>query len=259
MADGRYAEEQASEIEILQSIYPDELELHGPGEFSIAIAVDEEDVRPCALSLRIKYTPEYPDQLPEFSVEVVDGADGAEPPLPPPGETDAVLDADDIAALCETVRGTGEESLGIAMVFSMAAALKEAAGQRLAAKTDALRKSREARLQREIAAEQAKFIGTMVTRDSFLAWKAKFEAEAEAAGAAADSPEARAARRAGPRPEDRPTGRQLFEQDRSLAKSDSRFLADGDTSVDASLFDRAAAAAADDDDDEEDKDDEASK
>ncbi|KAJ1727015.1 rwd domain-containing protein [Coemansia biformis] len=236
MADERYAEEQASEIEILQSIYPTEFTQHSPTEFSIAIAIEEEDVRPCTLELAIKYTPEYPDELPEFSISVAEDEDEDGQPL---AETDAALDGSDIEQLSSKVRETGEESRGIAMVFSMAATLKEACGQLLVDKTNRLKREREARLQREIAAEQAKFVGTPVTRDSFLEWKARFDAEAAGLTASgADSADARTARRVGVKLEDRPTGRQLFEQDRSLAKSDSKFLTEGDVSVDASLFDR---------------------
>ncbi|KAJ2717020.1 Protein gir2 [Coemansia spiralis] len=243
MADGRYAEEQASEIEILQSIYPTELTQHSATEFSITIAVDEEDVRPCTLDLAIEYTPEYPDELPEFSISVVEDEDA-----PAPSDTDAVLDAADIDKLSATVRATGEESRGIAMVFSMAATLKEACGQLLVAKTNNLKRQREARLQKDIAAEQAKFVGTQVTPETFLAWKVAFDAEA-AGLTAADAADPRAPRRAGARPDERLTGRQLFEQDRSLAKSDSKFLADGDVSVATSRLDRERDASNDDDKD----------
>ncbi|KAJ2772530.1 rwd domain-containing protein [Coemansia nantahalensis] len=251
MADARYAEEQASELEILQSIYPTELTQHSATEFSISIAIDEEDVLPCTLDLAIAYTPEYPDELPGFSISVAEDEDA-----PEPGETDAVLDAADVATLGAAVRATGEESRGIAMVFSMAAALKEAAGQLLIDKTDDLKRKREARLQREIAAEQAKFVGTPVTRESFLAWKAAFDAEMSApAATGADAADPKAPRRAIARPDDRPTGRRLFEQDRSLAKSDSKFLADGDVSVDTSRRDRERDAADDDGSGDDDDDD----
>ncbi|KAJ2232183.1 Protein gir2, partial [Coemansia sp. RSA 485] len=94
------------------------------------------------------------------------------------------------------------------------------------------------RIQKEIEADAAKFVGTPVTRASFLEWKARFENEmTDAARLAAEAEEkAAGARKPGVKKEDRPTGRQLFEQDKSLAMSDSRFIADGDVSVDSSQF-----------------------
>ncbi|KAJ2051660.1 hypothetical protein GGH13_008594, partial [Coemansia sp. S155-1] len=70
-------------------------------------------------------------------------------------------------------------------------------------------------------------------------WKAKFELETKEhlSRLAGEAGEDRARRVVSKKDEDkRLTGRQLFEQDRSLAQSDSTFIADGDVAVDASLF-----------------------
>ncbi|KAJ2443680.1 rwd domain-containing protein [Coemansia sp. RSA 2424] len=239
MVDAHYAEEQNSELEILQSIYPTELEIlraEAPQKFSISIDVEDEDeIRPCNLVLTIEYTPTYPDSLPLFEISLSPST------LPAPSDIEAELAANDITDLTDKLRELGEECLGMAMVFSMSTGLKEAAVQRLVEKTNELKRVKEAKIQKEIEADQAKFIGTPVTRANFLEWKARFDLETkEHLGRLASEAGEDRVRRAvsgGKKDEDkRLTGRQLFEQDRSLAQSDSTFIADGDVAVDASLF-----------------------
>lgn len=53
-------------------------------------------------------------------------------------------------------------------------------------------------------------------------------------------------------PFDLPIGRQLFERDHSLAKSDSAFVEDGDVDVDIALFERELNISDDEDDNEND-------
>ncbi|KAJ1722978.1 rwd domain-containing protein [Coemansia erecta] len=245
MSAEHYAEEQQNEIDILQSIYPTEFvqESTDPCRFSLTIAVDDvDDIRPCTLQLTVEYTPTYPDELPVFEVALAD--EGNDAPLT---DIDAELADADIDYLTQKTRETGEESLGMAMVFAMASSLKEVAIERLLKKTADLKRIKDQRIQKEIEAEQAKFIGTPVTRESFMEWKARFEAEmVDVARLAAEAEERQGARRAaaaaagslaaGAKKDSRLTGRQLFEQDKSLAMSDSRFITDGDVSVDASLF-----------------------
>ncbi|KAJ1989433.1 rwd domain-containing protein [Coemansia spiralis] len=230
MADDRYKEEQQNELEILQSIYPTEFtEISAvPPKFSLRLTVDDDDIRPHTLDLTVEYTATYPDALPLFDI----AAEDIGPSLL--GETDAVLGEGDIAVLRDKTSEVAADSLGMAMVFSMATVLKEAAEELLRAQTAELKQKRELRIQREIEAEQAKFVGTLVTRAGFLEWKARFEREMQAEESG--DPRARRAGVAGPRRDDRLTGRQLFEQDRTLAQSDTAFVADGDVSVDTSLF-----------------------
>ncbi|KAJ2008991.1 rwd domain-containing protein [Coemansia thaxteri] len=243
MSAEHYAEEQNNEVEILQSIYPTELEvLHttAPQKFSIVVDVEDEDeIRPCTLSLTVEYTATYPDELPLFEIALIPNAAAAAAI-----DIEAELDSKDLDDLMAKLRELCEENLGMAMVFSMSTGLKEAAVQRLAEKTARLKRAKEARIQKEIEADQAKFIGTPVTRASFLEWRTKFDVETKAhlGRLAGEAGEDRAAARraaASKKDEDRRlTGRQLFEQDKSLAQSDSSFIADGDVAVDASLFAR---------------------
>ncbi|KAJ2548750.1 rwd domain-containing protein [Coemansia sp. RSA 1933] len=246
MTDEHYKEEQQNEIDILQSIYPTEFEeiATDPYKYSIKIQIEDEDdeIRPCIVSLTVEYTPTYPDELPEFDLVLEEDAEDAKPLT----ETDAALSEADIEDMKAKAREVAEESIGMAMVFGMVSTLKEVCVDRLREKTEALKRIREQRIKKEIEAEQAKFVGTLVTRANFLEWKERFEKEKEEQAAAdqlgpgGDS-KGSASRRgpaaaASSKNEGKLTGRQLFEQDRALAKSDSKFIADGDVSVDASLF-----------------------
>ncbi|KAJ1667459.1 rwd domain-containing protein [Coemansia sp. RSA 1813] len=262
MTDDRYKEEQQNEIDILQSIYPTEFEeiATDPYKYSIKITIEDEDeIRPCVVSLVVEYTPTYPDELPEFAL-VLEEEDEDGEDFKPLAETDATLSEVDIEDMKAKAREMAEESIGMAMVFGMATTLKEICADRLREKTEELKRIREQRIKKEIEAEQAKFVGTLVTRANFLEWKKKFEREMDElkqrqADQTAISDSRGASRRAlaggapGSKKEVKLSGRELFEHDRALAQSDSKFIADGDVSVDASLFSKEEDISDDDDDD----------
>ncbi|KAJ2608046.1 rwd domain-containing protein [Coemansia sp. RSA 1365] len=235
----RYIDEQNDEIEILKSIYPSEFTEHStdPHKFSLNISIEEEDIRSCNLSLGIEYTTKYPDELPSFTIDLLEDS------LPEASETDGVLDSKDLENIHNKLHKMYEENLGMAMVFGMATDLKEIAAQLLVEKTKELKRLKDARLQKEIEADRAKFVGTLVTRENFLQWKERFNAEmslrdATLADSSVDDSRSSAARRLGTKAAGggKLTGRQLFEQDKSLAASDSTYFADGDASVDTRLF-----------------------
>ncbi|KAI9480138.1 rwd domain-containing protein [Coemansia sp. RSA 989] len=228
MADEHYTEEQANEIEILQSIYPTEFTQHSANNFTIAILVDEEDVRHCTLNLTIEYTPKYPDEPPHFTIDLADSPEAVD-------KLDAHLSPEDLQALSEQTQTICEESLGMAMVFSMATNLKEIAAQRLVEITKELKRQEDARIQKEIEKEQEKFIGTLVTREVFMEWRARFDKEM--AQGARDEKDV-ASRR--PKVEGKLTGRQLFEQNKDLANSDSKFFTDDDVAVDTRSYQSVA-------------------
>ncbi|OZJ03178.1 hypothetical protein BZG36_04078 [Bifiguratus adelaidae] len=220
-------EEQQNELEALQSIYPDEFEELDPNEFRIRVNPEEEsEDYPFVLSLKVTYTPTYPDELPDFSVEVIQGD-------VPPTAMDRFKS--------ELTR-VGEESLGMAMCFALASALKE----ELEALILRLRKERdderEERLRKELEAEQEKFRGTRVTRQKFLDWKKAFDKEmAEKEVAERGRIKVVAGKL---------TGRQLFEQDKSLASSDATYMEEGDDSVDVSLFEKEDIELSDEEEDD---------
>ncbi|KAI8349104.1 ubiquitin-conjugating enzyme/RWD-like protein [Mortierella sp. GBAus27b] len=228
-----YREEQANELEALQSIYPDEYEeiSNDPGEFTIRIEPEEQGSdENYILKLHVKYSETYPEVLPEFSIE----AEGDE------------LDQEDFDAILKRVTETAEESLGMSMVFSMVSTAKDTLTETI--QNNKLRREREEqeRVQREYEEEERRKAGTRVTVESFLKWKTAFdnemaEKERLEKGTRKDDPRLL-----------KPTGRQLFERDHSLAASDAAFVEEGDVDVDISLFEREEDVQQDDDDDEND-------
>merc|ERR1712228_506772 len=78
--------------------------------------------------------------------------------------------------------------------------------------------------------ERRKLEGTKVTIESFLAWKAEFDAEKDTE---------RKAKEAAKKDKNKKSGRELFMTDKNLVESDIKFLAEaGDeaVTVDESLF-----------------------
>jgi hypothetical protein len=114
------------------------------------------------------------------------------------------------------------------MIFTLVSSAQEW----LNTKWDEIRKRREeyAILKEKEAeeAERKRFEGTRVTVESFLAWKARFDAELGAKKI--QDKEDKETRKL--------TGRELFLTDKTLNESDLKFLEDGGDSikVDESLF-----------------------
>lgn len=80
-------------------------------------------------------------------------------------------------------------------------------------------------------AEQAKFTGTKVTVENFMAWKKKFDEEMLKKDAVLRAQKEKELK-------GKLSGRQLFEQDKSLAMSDAKYMDADDVSVDPSQFDK---------------------
>ncbi|CEJ01715.1 hypothetical protein RMCBS344292_15736 [Rhizopus microsporus] len=215
-----YLEEQKNEIEALQSIYPDEFE-----EFRISIYPEEQDPEnPRALSLHVIYTPNYPDELPEYEIEIIQGQ----------------VPESYLSRIEQSVKQAAEESIGMAMVFSLVMIIKEELDNIVLDVKRAEEELVKEKRRKEEEAEQAKFVGTKVTRESFLDWKKKFDAEIAEKDAVARAQKAKELK-------GKLTGRQLFEQDKTLAMSDAGYMDEGDVSVDVSQFDKEDRAGAFDD------------
>jgi len=127
-----------------------------------------------------------------------------------------------------------EENLGMAMVFTIVSAAIEWLGEtndRLKFEADEV-----IRIKKELddEEERKKLEGTKVTIESFLAWKAEFDAEMFAK----KSVEAQAKKE---KEKVKKSGRELFMFDTTLIQSDVKFLAEAgdvaaDVTVDESLF-----------------------
>ncbi|KAI5808702.1 ubiquitin-conjugating enzyme/RWD-like protein [Peziza echinospora] len=170
-------EEQEQEIEVLQSIYPDELTIISDEELRIRIELESpwgmpaEDIedRPPTLILSVKYSANYPDVAPNLDLSL-------DPSCPK-----QTLDfPDDKTAILKELNTTIEENLGMAMVFTLVTTVKEAAENMLQERFDALTKKREAAALIEEEKEMAKFKGTPVTKETFTEWRNKFFEEMNA-------------------------------------------------------------------------------
>lgn len=194
-------EEQAQELEILQSIYPDELTILTPTRFQINILLDTDSKRRHAVLLDVTYTENYPETVPILNI--LEGAvdyDALENEEVDDDEEDGEgnydddddqtiskrllnlvetiqLDRDDYAELLRKIRDEAEDNVGMPSAFSLASSLKEHAEtqftEKLKSKEKEIMDIREAR-ERE---EQKKFTGTKVTPASFENWRQKFRKE----------------------------------------------------------------------------------
>ncbi|EIW85206.1 RWD-domain-containing protein [Coniophora puteana RWD-64-598 SS2] len=218
------------EFEVLESIYPTELTI--VSERHIELEVEPEDIvdgaDPFKLKLSVQYGDDYPEALPEFSLEPIEGE----------------LADQECDNLIESLRSVGKENLGMAMTFTVVSHLRE--------ELSSLSKNRlESQIQVErekerlvIEAEEARTRGTPVTVESFKAWKAKFDKEV-AQKKLREEEERLRALTAKERDETkkfatRLSGRQLFEKNRNM-DDDESLLEEGTVSVDFSQYDRSQA------------------
>ena len=214
-----YKQEQKDEIEAIESIYSEEIDILGdsPHRFTIPVKTaeyDDEDSDEGMMTLLMFTFPDtYPDLAPEIDVEECEG-----------------IDDDVLEEYKEALMKVAEENLGMAMVFTIVSAGIEWLGE----KNDQLKREAEeekARLKElEEEEERKKLEGTKVTIESFLAWKAEFDA---------DMAVLRKEKEAAKKDKNKKSGRELFMTDKNLLDSDIKFLKEaGDeaVTVDESLF-----------------------
>lgn len=132
--------------------------------------LNEAHPSPATIVLNVSFTPDYPDEPPRLDI--------TNPPnAPKHPHLDIQTDKDTLLSL---LNETISENLGMPMIFTLVSTLKDGAEllitERLAAQ-QAILDMEQQRLDEE---ENRKFQGTAVTRESFLAWREKFRAEAEA-------------------------------------------------------------------------------
>ncbi|PWN48898.1 RWD-domain-containing protein [Violaceomyces palustris] len=240
------------ELEVLESIYVDELEKVSKDELKIRIQ-PEEDILPesspsVTLSLNIKYTQDYPEEPPEMRIEVIEDQDSI---LGGIGEDEEGTDqpADDRAqreGIVELTKGLDEvaqESLGMAMVFTLASHLRESLTGYIQKILDERAAAESARREAEIEVEAEKFRGTAVTPERFHEWAVRFEAERKLEKEKAE--EEKMARMSNKEREEykrmktKPSGRQLFERGGDEFVDDGAGEGDGEEEeVDWRMFSR---------------------
>lgn len=211
-----YKEEQEQELEVLQSIYPDELTIlnaHYPNisfEVSLLLELDQLDdpileslTKTHTLSIQITLPESYPDETPIVSIscheDYINGKDEAESDAHEEPEFDdhgnkiitklenipnSISFTDFIPVLINE-RINNDEYLenemmvmkGMQMCFTLISSIKEQCENWFLNEL----KARELKHQREIELrekeENAKFVGTKVTKESYLKWREKFRKE----------------------------------------------------------------------------------
>ncbi|KAG8913373.1 hypothetical protein FRC01_004576 [Tulasnella sp. 417] len=204
----------AEEFEVLESIYPDELEKLEDDIIQISVAPEEqvpdEELR---LLLRVEYPAEYPDVIPSLSIAASEGE----------------MSAEEEETLMNRIKASAEESLGMAQTFSVVTTLIEGIAEVVTNR-----------------AERRRTQGSPVTPESFNAWRLKFNKERQAKKKAQDEEKMREMtnkeKEEFKKYASRLTGRQLFERNRDLATSDDTLAEEGAESVDISKFNREEAA-----------------
>lgn len=208
---------------------------------------DDDGISPAQaaeLQVELLFTlpPLYPDEKP--SVEVLNTQN---------------LSQEELAELLASLSEASEESLGTVMIFNLVSDTVEW----LISKTELHNKpvidEDAERKQKEAAAEEArKFEGTPVTKQTFIAWKAKFDAEMlklklEQQKKLQSTDGQNTVTTGG----GRLTGREMFESDKTLAESDLNFVEDLDQNQLEALMQNIEEMELEEEDlDDEDLDDE---
>ncbi|GBE82336.1 RWD domain-containing protein [Sparassis crispa] len=216
------------EFEVLESIYPDELSKLSERAIRIDIEPDEqvEGEEPLKLALEVQYSNDYPDVLPELSLEIVEGS----------------VDEEEIQHLLNGLRAVGSENLGMAMTFTLVSQLRDQLLSLVQSRAKRRKEEEHEKERQALEVEEARTRGTPVTVESFNQWKATFDKEMTVRKARDDEEKSKALtakeREEYKRLQTRLTGRQLFERNRDLDVSDDNLVEEGAVSVDISQYDR---------------------
>ena len=121
------------------------------------------------LILTVAYPETYPDIAPNLDITFPQNA----PRIP------QLSLPEDKRHLLSSIDETITESLGQAMVFTLISALKESAERLISERLNEAQAEKDQEAAKAEEVENAKFHGEAVTRDSFLAWRARFRGEME--------------------------------------------------------------------------------
>ncbi|PHH69669.1 hypothetical protein CDD80_6570 [Ophiocordyceps camponoti-rufipedis] len=164
-------EEQVEERQVLESIFPDEITDISETEFRISVTLDTDaSPPPPRLLLHVRYPEAYPDVAPHLDLLA----------HPDDDSRHAYLSvADDRDQLLAELEAAVQENLGIAMVFTLVSALRDAAEALVQKRIDDEANVRHEALLAAEREENSKFHGTPVTPESFRDWRQAFRAEME--------------------------------------------------------------------------------
>ncbi|XP_074601672.1 RWD domain-containing protein 1-like [Brevipalpus obovatus] len=239
---GGYEEDQISELQALEAIYPDEITVingQPPIKFAVTLIVNSpiDEDEEYKVTLMFTLIEQYPEVGPEVEIE----------------ELSECFEDIDREELTELIEKEISNNLNSVMAFPLISSVNEW----LQEKSESLKERKfqdQERKKKELEAEEMKrFEGTRVTIETFMAWKRDFDAEMAELEKMNQKDEG-ASRKM--------TGRELFEKDKSMIESDLQFLdseedfcldVGGDVKVNESLFQALDDIELDDEEDDEDE------
>ncbi|ORY32153.1 ubiquitin-conjugating enzyme/RWD-like protein [Naematelia encephala] len=223
------------EFEVLESIFPDELEKVDERHVKIRVEPEEPSTSyPLSVYLAISYPSTYPDTIPELSFETIDEESGE-------------LTEEESEDILSSLQTLAEESIGMAMTFTIASAAKEALSGIIAQRIRKAQEEDDRRTKEYEEIEARKTRGTPLTPEGFEKWKRSFQRELEEKRAREEEDRIRSMpqkeKEEWKKRRDRPSGKQLFETSHTLATSDEALYEEGVTEVDMSKYTRAEREA----------------
>jgi hypothetical protein len=153
--------------------------------------------------LNVSYPETYPDAVPNLDISA--------PPNAPPHPLISI--SEDKVHLLNSLGAIIDESLGMAMIFTLVSTLKEAAEALIAERQRQAQNVKDMEAAKAEEEENRKFHGMAVTRESFLKWRARFREEMEEQERREkEEKEAEEKKKRGKLEEKKLTGKQLWER-----------------------------------------------
>lgn len=167
---------------------------------------DDGEAEPPVLLLTVQYPEEYPDKPPRLDLAAPQNSTS------PHNHHPFFSVADDKAQLLAGLEDTIQENLGMAMVFTLVSALKEAAEQLIVDRREAREREAEERALEAEREENKKFHGEPVTPESFARWREGFLREMEEARSREEEERLAELKKAKIKEPVKLTGKQLWQQ-----------------------------------------------
>ncbi|EKD15821.1 uncharacterized protein L3040_003324 [Drepanopeziza brunnea f. sp. 'multigermtubi'] len=167
-------EEQIEEREVLDSIFPEEIQDISDTEYRISVPLDitnddGDNSKPPTVILQVKYPDGYPEEPP-----ILDLLPESNAPVHPYFSVGSDKDI-----LLEGLKETIEENMGMAMIFTIYSTLKDNAEQLIAQRQQVERDVQEQKILALEREENKKFHGTPVNPETFMIWRKTFRQEME--------------------------------------------------------------------------------
>jgi hypothetical protein len=171
-------------------------------KIDLDIPDDEPTEEPPVMLLHVRYTDAYPDEAPFLDIQSPQNYTSTHPYFSL---------SEDKEHLVSVLEETVQENLGMAMVFTLVTAVKDAAEQLVADRKLEKVKEREEVARAAEREENKKFHGTPVNPETFMKWRNDFMKEMEDAKIKAEEERLADLKKARVKEPVKLTGRQLWE------------------------------------------------